>query len=187
MLRTGIQDVKNGYILVLTAGILFIVIFGNNMAGWRHDDGLKNTLRKKYFMRTCYLNYANVLPKIASISMEHSSITQTNNSAASQIVDNLQLNFLTKRPPLFFINFNTNPPLSFLPPCRPTPGMSQVMAHPDQSCNVEELGDEWTIAGSRRKYFKRSLEKNQEKVYTYIVKAAIWLKILTKSCQIVDK
>lgn len=37
------------------------------------------------------------------------------------------------------------------------------------------------------KYFERSLEKNQEKVYTYIVKkAAIWLKILTKSCQIVE-
>ena len=111
MLRTDIQDVNDGYILVLTAGILFIVIFGNNMAGWRHNDCLKNSLRKKYFMRVNYLKYANVLPKIASISMEHSAITQTNNSAASQIVDNLQLKILTKRPPLFFINFNTDPPL----------------------------------------------------------------------------
>ena len=141
---TDIQDVKNGYILVLTANILFIVIFGNNVAGWRHDDCLKNTLRKKYFQNLVYLNYANVLPKIASISIEHSAITQTNNSADSQIIDNLQLKFLTKRPPLFFINFNTDPPLSFLPPCRPTPGMSQTMTHPDQSCNVEELGNEWT-------------------------------------------
>ena len=120
MLRTDIQDVNDGYILVLTMGILFIVIFGNNMAGWRHDDCLKNTLRKKYFMRVNYLNYANVIPKIASISMEHSSITQTNNSATSQIVDNLQLKFLTKWPPLFFINFNTDPaPLFAAVPTHP--------------------------------------------------------------------
>ena len=45
------------------------------------------------------------------------------------------------------------------------------------------MDNSWVAA----KYFKRSLEKNQEKVYTYIVKkAAIWLKILTKSCQIVE-
>ena len=148
---TDIQDVNDGYILVLTAGILFIVIFGNNMAGWQHDDCLKNTLRKKYFMRMCYLNYANVIPKIVSISMEHSSITQTNNSAASQIVDNLQLKILTKRPPLFFINFNTDPAPLFSAAVPAHPGMSQVMTHPDQSCNVEELDDEWTVAGSRRK------------------------------------
>ena len=128
MLRTDIQDVKNGYILVLTAGILFIVIFGNNMAGWRHDDCLKNTLRKKYFMRVNYLNYANVIPKIASISMEHSSITQTNNSAASQIVDNLQLKILTKRPPPLLINFNTDPAPLF---------SAAVPAHPRY-----ELGDD---------------------------------------------
>ena len=147
MLRTDIQDVNDGYILVLTMGILFIVIFGNNMAGWRHDDCLKNTLRKKYFMRVNYLNYANVIPKIASISMEHSSITQTNNSATSQIVDNLQLKFLTKWPPLFFINFNTDPaplfcrradpPLYELdndpPPIRAVMLRSQVM-------NEQELG-----------------------------------------------
>ena len=59
---------------MLTANILFIVIFGNNMADWRHDDCLKNTLRKKYFMRVNYLNYAVGIPKIASISMEHSAI-----------------------------------------------------------------------------------------------------------------
>ena len=66
---------------MLTANILFIVIFGNNMADWRHDDCLKNTLRKKYFMRVnylnwilVYLNYAVGIPKIASISMEHSAI-----------------------------------------------------------------------------------------------------------------
>lgn len=157
MLRTDIQNVKNGYILVLTAGILFIVIFGNNMASQRHNDCLKNTLRKKYFMRVNYLNYylnylnyAFGIPKIASISMEHSAITQTNNSAASQIVDFFLLKFLTKRPPLFFIKFNTDPPLSFLPSCRPTPYMSQMMTHPDQSCNVKELDNEWAGVGSRR-------------------------------------
>ena len=155
MLRTGIQDVNDGYILVLTAGIFFIVIFGNNMAGWRQNDCLKNTLRKKYFMRVnylnwilVYLNYANVLPKIASISMEHSSITQTNNSAASQIIDNLQLKFLTKRPPLFFINFNTDPPLFFSAavPTRPLyelgddpPPIRAVMLR-SQVMNGHELG-----------------------------------------------
>ena len=128
MLTAGIQDVKNGYILVLMAGILFIVIFGNNMAGWRHNDCLKNTLRKKYFMRVNYLNYANVIPKIASISMEHSSIIQTNTSAASQIVDNLLLKILTKRPPLFFIIFNTDPAPLF---------SAAVPTHP-----LYELGDD---------------------------------------------
>lgn len=134
MLRTDIQDVNDGYILVLTAGILFIVIFGNNMAGWRHDDCLKNILRKKYFMRVNYLNYylnylnyANVLPKIASISMEHSSIIQTNNSAASQIVDFFLLKFLTKGRP-FSLLILILTPLLF---------SAAVPAHP-----LYELGDD---------------------------------------------
>ena len=114
-----------------------------------------------------YLNYANVIPKIASISMEHSAITQSNNSAASQIVDNLQLKILTKRPPLFFINFNTDPAPLFSAAVPTHPGMSQVMTHPGQSCNAEELGDEWTIAGLRQKILKEVLKKSRKSIYIY--------------------
>ena len=49
-----------------------------------------------------------------------------------------------------------------------------------------ELGDEWTIAGSRQKDCNFQMKESGLILMILIKKGAIWLKILTKSCQIVD-